>query len=70
LSAVFGASEGKQMYVWVVKDNKAYKREVTVHAPTGEAQVIISQGLKPGEEIIIAGVNQLVEGESVKVMKD
>lgn len=70
LSAVFGASEGKQMYVWLVKDNKAYKREVTVHAPTGEAQVIISQGLKPGEEIIIAGVNQLVEGESVKVMKD
>jgi multidrug efflux pump subunit AcrA (membrane-fusion protein) len=70
LDAVFGASEGKQMYVWVVKDNKAYKREVTVHAPTGEAQVIISQGLKPGEEIIIAGVNQLVEGESVKVMKD
>lgn len=70
LSAIFSASEGKQMYVWVVKENKVYKREVTVNAPTGEAQVIISQGLKPGEEIIIAGVNQLVEGESVRIMKN
>ena len=65
LSAVFGESEGNKMYVWVVEDNKVHKREVTVNAPTGEAQALISEGLKPGEEIVIAGVYQLVEGESI-----
>ena len=54
------------MYVWVVEGNKVHKREVTVNVPTGEAQVLISEGLKPGEKIIIAGVYQLVEGETVK----
>lgn len=66
LSAVFGESEGKKVYVWVVEDNKVHKREVTVNAPTGEAQVLISKGLKPEEKIVIAGVYQLVEGENVK----
>lgn len=70
LSAVFGESEGTNMYVWVVKDNKVYKREVTVNAPTGEAQVLISEGLKPGEEIVTAGVYQLVEGETVREIKN
>lgn len=50
LSAVFGESEGNKMYVWVVEDNKVHKREVTVNAPTGEAQALISEGLKPGEK--------------------
>ena len=36
------------------------------NAPTGEAQVLISKGLKPEEKIVIAGVYQLVEGENVK----
>ena len=60
-----GESEGNKMYVWVVEDNKVHKREVTVNAPTGEAQALISEGLKPGEKIVIAGVYQLVEGESI-----
>lgn len=53
------------MYVWVVEDNKVHKRQVTVSTPTGEAQTLISEGLKPGEKIVIAGVHQLVEGESI-----
>ena len=65
-AAAVGESEGKKMYVWVVEDNKVHKREVTVNAPTGEAQVLISKGLKPEEKIVIAGVYQLVEGENVK----
>ena len=54
------------MYVWVVEGDKVHKREVSVNAPTGEAQALISAGLKPGEKIVIAGVYQLVEGEAVK----
>lgn len=66
LSAVFGESEGGSMYVWVVEGDKVRKREVTVNAPTGEAQALVSDGLKPGERIVVAGVYQLTEGETVK----
>lgn len=66
LSAVFGESEGGSMFVWVVEGDKVRKREVTVNAPTGEAQALVSDGLKPGERIVVAGVYQLTEGETVK----
>lgn len=70
MSAVFGESEGNKMYVWVVEDNKVRKREVTVNAPTGDAQVLISEGLKAGEKIVIAGVYQLTEGETVRELQN
>lgn len=66
LSAVFGESNGKQTYVWVLNGNKVNRRQVTVYSPTGDAQAFISSGLKAGETIITAGVHQLVEGETVK----
>lgn len=66
LSAVFGESEGKKMYVWILNDNKVTRREVQVMSPTGEAQAFIASGLKAGEKVVIAGVHQLVEGETVK----
>lgn len=66
LSAVFGESESKRMYVWVLDGNKVNRREVAVMSPTGEAQAFISSGLKAGEKVVIAGVYQLVEGETVK----
>lgn len=69
LSAVFGEDNSKNMYVWVLKDNKVNRREVNVLSPTGEAQAFISKGLKAGEKVIIAGVNQLIEGETVKEIK-
>lgn len=66
LSAVFGESESKKMYVWVLDGNKVSRREVVVMSPTGEAQAFISSGLKAGEKVVIAGVYQLAEGEKVK----
>jgi len=66
LSAVFGDSENKNTYVWIVKDNRVSRREVTVYSPTGEANILISKGLKPDETVVIAGVYQLVEGQRVK----
>ena len=68
LSAIFGESENQKTYVWVVKDNKVSKREVTVYSPTGEANALISTGVQPGETIVIAGVHQLVDGQTVKVI--
>lgn len=68
LSAVFGDSETLKTYVWVVKDSQVFRREVTVYSPTGEANVLVSKGLEPGETIVIAGVYQLTEGERIKVL--
>lgn len=68
LSAIFGESENQKTDVWVVKDNKVSKREVTVYSPTGEANALISAGIQPGETIVIAGVHQLVDGQTVKVI--
>ena len=68
LSAVFGESESKKTYVWVVNGNKVSRREVTVYSPTGEANLLISEGLKPEETIVIAGVHQLTDGQTVKIM--
>ena len=69
LSAVFGDSENKNTYVWIVKDNKVNRREVTVYSPTGEANLLISKGLKPGETVVTAGVYQLVEVQRIKEVK-
>lgn len=66
LNAIFGESGSKKMYVWVLNDNKVNRREVTVMSPTGEAQAFITRGLKAGEKVIIAGVHQLVEGETIR----
>ena len=67
LSAVFGDSENRKTYVWVVEGNKVSRREVTVYSPTGEANLLISKGLEPGETVVTAGVYQLTEGEKVKI---
>ena len=68
LSAIFGKSNEKKMYIWVLNGNQVNRREVSVMSPTGEAQAFITKGLKAGEKVIIAGVNQLVEGETVKIV--
>lgn len=68
LNGIFGKSNGKKMYVWVLNGNQVNRREVSVMSPTGEAQAFITKGLKAGEKVIIAGVNQLVEGETVKIV--
>ncbi|MBP6067394.1 MAG: efflux RND transporter periplasmic adaptor subunit [Bacteroides sp.] len=65
LSAIFGETDGKKTYVWVLNGNKVERREVEVYSPTGEAQVLLSSGVKAGEKIVTAGVYQLVEGETV-----
>ncbi len=58
----------KKTYVWVVEGNKVSRREVTVYSPTGEANLLISKGLEPGETVVTAGVYQLTEGEAIKVL--
>lgn len=69
LSALFSESSGKQMYVWVVNGDRVNRREVSIMSPTGDAQAFVTKGLKAGETIISAGVNQLTEGQKVKIIR-
>ena len=50
------------------RDGEVSRREVTVYSPTGEANLLISKGLEPGETVVTAGVYQLTEGEAIKVL--
>lgn len=69
LSALFSERNGKQMYVWVVNGDRVNRREVNIMSPTGDAQAFVTKGLKAGETIISAGVNQLTEGQRVKIIR-
>ena len=61
-TAVF--QKGRQPAVWVLKDGKVALRPVEV-AQWREDAVEIRAGLQAGETVVSAGVNKLVEGESV-----
>lgn len=70
LSAIFEDTTNQQTCVWVLKKNNTVERRiVTVSSPNGNSQALISKGLNPGEEIITAGVYQIVNGETVKPIK-
>lgn len=60
--------EGKPA-VWVVdaRDQRVHRREIAVarHAPEA---VIVTEGLESGERVVTAGVQQLHEGQSVKLL--
>ena len=66
LSAIFCESEGSQLYVWILNGNKVERRKVNVLTPTGNSSAYVTHGLKPGEKVVVAGVYQIVEGETVK----
>lgn len=55
-------------YVYVVKDNKAEKRYVTLGRAT-MLSVEITDGLSPGDSLITEGQNQLEPGSLVKIIQ-
>jgi len=52
--------------VWVVKDGQAQKKEVQVGESDGR-QIVITAGLTEGEEVVVAGQENLQEGVMVNV---
>jgi membrane fusion protein (multidrug efflux system) len=57
--------QGKN-FVWVVgADNKATQRAVKVGDPVGET-VLVTEGLKPGERIVVEGLQKVREGALVQ----
>lgn len=57
--------DGKK-FVWVVKDNAASQRMVNTGDLTAEG-VIITAGLQPGDEVIVAGNQKVSEGTKIVV---
>ena len=69
-STIFNAGEGQQTFVWVVDDgSKVVRRAVATGklTPTG---IAITDGLKPGEWVVSAGVHSLRENQQVKILQE
>ncbi len=59
-----------EKFVWVMgEDNKAQKRSITT-GQSVDQQWVVTEGLKPGEKVIIRGTMNLQDGAPVEVMKD
>jgi len=54
-----------QAIVWVIKDGKAQKRQVTKGVTQGN-WVMIDSGLKIGEQVAVSGTSTLIDGYPVK----
>ncbi|MBW2057564.1 MAG: efflux RND transporter periplasmic adaptor subunit [Deltaproteobacteria bacterium] len=66
--AVLAEPDGKN-YVWVVdpENMTVHKQSVKVGSLTGSENIVIQEGLKGGEKIVVAGVLKLQEGMKVRL---
>ena len=62
------AQEYDQKFVFIIEDNIARQRKVTVGKKVGE-NVIITSGIKNGEFLVIEGMENLEDGSSVEIRK-
>ncbi len=71
LTAILGDPSSSNKYVWIYdKENSVVnKRKIETGGLKGTGDIIITSGVKVGEEVVIAGVTQLTEGEKVKILK-
>jgi hypothetical protein len=53
------------MYIWLVKDGKAERREVTIGVRT-PGYVEVRQGVEPGDAVVVGGAERLSAGSPVK----
>lgn len=67
-SAIF-SEDGRTTYVWVVDPSSqaVHKRAVKLKEGTKGDNVIVLEGLTPGERIVTAGTSFLFEGQKVQV---
>lgn len=55
-------------FVWVIgSDNKATQRAVKVGGSVG-SEVLVQEGIKPGDRIVVEGLQKVREGATVKAM--
>ena len=66
-NAVLINQEGK--FVWVAEDGRATRRSITVSGYSGNG-VIVSEGLKTGDVVIVEGYQKVSEGMKVNYEQD
>jgi membrane fusion protein (multidrug efflux system) len=54
--------------VYVVEDGVAKERPIVL-GPDSEARVLVAAGLAPGEQVIVQGQRQVVDGQKVRVVE-
>ena len=68
LTAIYAPAEGGE-YVWVVSsEDRVERRAVRLGDVFGRGRVVVLSGVKAGEEVVVAGVYRLTEGERVKIL--
>ena len=60
--------KGGKILVYVVRDNKALPRRVTLGISSG-SRIAITQGLQANEAVIIRGDERITPGQAVKTAK-
>lgn len=62
-------TDGIKDYVYVVgADNKAVRRDV-VKGPQVFDQQVVTSGLKPGERVVVGGLNKVIPNEEVRIVE-
>ena len=69
LTAIYAPAQGGE-YVWVVKDGRVEQRAVELGDIFGRDMVSVRRGLSDGEEVVVAGVYRLQEGERVRIINE
>ena len=67
LTAVYSPDTGGD-FVWVVTENRVAARAVSLGELTGRDMIVVRKGLYPGEQVVVAGVYQLQEGQAVTIL--
>lgn len=68
LTAIYAPAQGGN-FVWVVKDEVVELRSVEIGEPVASDSVVVLGGLVAGDEVVVAGVYQLHEGEHVRIIE-
>ncbi|PID28598.1 MAG: efflux transporter periplasmic adaptor subunit [Candidatus Cloacimonadota bacterium] len=68
VNAVF--SQNNKSCAWVLKDDKVYKRNISVGDVFSDGTISVLSGLKENEIIVTAGVHTLKEGQQVKKISE
>lgn len=71
ISAVYSSLENGKEGVWVYDPatSTVNLKPITIEGLYGKDLVIIKEGITPGEEVVTAGIYQLVDGQKVKLLK-
>lgn len=68
LSAVFEVNNQPSVWVYSEDDKTVKSKSIKIKEIKGDGTVVVSEGLKFGETVVVAGVNSIHEGETVKLL--